>query len=92
MKFVSDIDDFESSPSWFKIFYLARVFEKKFSPACCNSGRKNSYGHPSEEVLTRLNNFGIKTLRTDIDGDIKLVSNGKDIKIITKKAYELSNF
>jgi len=46
---------------------------------------KNSYGHPSEEVLTRLNNFGIKTLRTDIDGDIKLVSDGKDIKIITKK-------
>lgn len=45
---------------------------------------KNSYGHPSEEVLTRLNNFGIKTLRTDINGSIKVVSDGKKLKIISK--------
>lgn len=44
----------------------------------------NSYGHPSEEVLTRLLNFGIKTLRTDINGDIKIVSDGKVLKIISK--------
>lgn len=44
----------------------------------------NSYGHPSEEVLTRLSNFGIKTLRTDINGDIKIVSDGKVLKIISK--------
>lgn len=44
----------------------------------------NSYGHPSEEVLTRLLNFGIKTLRTDINGDIKIVSDGKILKIISK--------
>jgi competence protein ComEC len=45
---------------------------------------KNSYGHPSEDVLTRLLNSGIKTLRTDINGDIKIVSDGKILKIITK--------
>lgn len=46
---------------------------------------KNSYGHPTEEVLTRLDNSGIKVLRNDIDGDIKIVSDGIDYKIITKK-------
>jgi len=44
----------------------------------------NSYGHPSEDVLTRLDNFGIKTLRTDINGTIKVVSDGKKLKIISK--------
>lgn len=46
---------------------------------------KNSYGHPTEEVLTRLDNSGIKVLRNDLDGDIKIVSDGIDYKIITKK-------
>lgn len=46
---------------------------------------KNSYGHPTKEVLTRLDNSGIKVLRNDIDGDIKIVSDGIDYKIITKK-------
>jgi len=46
---------------------------------------KNSYGHPTEEVLTRLNNFGIKVLRNDTNGDIKIVSDGLNYKIITSK-------
>ena len=46
---------------------------------------KNSYGHPTEEVLTRLDNSGIKVLRNDTDGDIKIISDGIDYKIITKK-------
>lgn len=46
---------------------------------------KNSYGHPTEEVLTRLNNSGIKILRNDTNGNIKIVSDGKDYKIITSK-------
>jgi competence protein ComEC len=46
---------------------------------------KNSYGHPTEEVLTRLDNFGIKVLRNDTNGDIKIVSDGLNYKIITSK-------
>lgn len=46
---------------------------------------KNSYGHPTEEVLTRLDNFGIKILRNDSNGDIKIVSDGLNYKIITSK-------
>jgi competence protein ComEC len=46
---------------------------------------KNSYGHPTEEILTRLDNFGIKVLRNDTNGDIKIVSDGLNYKIITSK-------
>ena len=42
---------------------------------------KNSYGHPTPESLQRLENFGIKVLRTDLDGDIEIVSDGKKIEI-----------
>ncbi len=43
---------------------------------------KNSYGHPTPEVLQRLGNYDIKTLRTDQSGDIKMVSDGNKIKLI----------
>lgn len=43
---------------------------------------ENDYGHPNNEVLARLNNFGIETLRTDQDGDIKIFSDGNNLKII----------
>ena len=46
---------------------------------------KNSYGHPTEEVLQRLKNFDIEILRTDKDGDIKIVSDGNKFKIKDKK-------
>ncbi len=42
---------------------------------------ENSYGHPTEELLARLNNFGIEILRTDKDGDIKFISDGNNIKV-----------
>jgi beta-lactamase superfamily II metal-dependent hydrolase len=42
---------------------------------------KNSYGHPTPEVLQRLEKFGIKVLRTDINGTIEFVSDGNNITI-----------
>lgn len=42
---------------------------------------KNSYGHPTTEVLNRLENFGIQIKRTDKDGDIKFLSDGSIIKL-----------
>lgn len=46
---------------------------------------KNSYGHPTAEVLQRLENFGIEILRTDRDGDIKVISDGKTFNIYKSK-------
>ncbi len=37
---------------------------------------KNSYGFPSEEVLQMLEEAKVRTLRTDTEGDIEVVSDG----------------
>ena len=41
-------------------------------------GKKNRYGHPVQEVLDRLADYGITIYRTDRDGDIVFASNGKN--------------
>ena len=33
---------------------------------------KNSYGHPAEELLSRINDYGAAIKRTDLDGDVKM--------------------
>jgi len=43
---------------------------------------KNTYGHPTPEVLERLDDFDIETLRTDQKGDITILSNGINLKLI----------
>lgn len=49
--------------------------------AVISVGKGNTYGHPTPETLQRLEKFGIKALRTDVDGDIKLMSDGNTINI-----------
>ncbi|MDP2741152.1 MAG: ComEC/Rec2 family competence protein [bacterium] len=49
--------------------------------AVISVGKENSYGHPTPEVLQRLEKFGIKVLRTDLDGDIEIMSDGEIIQI-----------
>lgn len=44
-------------------------------------GEGNQYGLPAETILLRLENFGIKYYRTDIDGSIKVLSDGENYKI-----------
>ena len=44
-------------------------------------GAKNRYGHPSPEVLSRLEDFGIEYYRNDINGDILLKSDGKQFLV-----------
>lgn len=45
--------------------------------AVISAGRRNRYGHPHQEVLDRLRDFGIAVLRTDTDGDVQWASDGK---------------
>ena len=48
-------------------------------------GKNNSYGHPTPEVLSLLNSYNIRTFRTDINGTIIAISDGKNINISTIK-------
>lgn len=52
--------------------------------AVISVGSKNTYGHPTPEVLQRLVKSDIKVLRTDVDGDIHFMSDGNNIN------YQLS--
>ena len=58
----------------------AEEFIKEVSPeiAIISAGQDNSYGHPHQEVLETLEKYGITILRTDKDGDIKIISDGED--------------
>ncbi len=46
-----------------------------------SAGKDNRYNHPSPEVLEVLNKYDIKVLRTDLNRDIKIISNGENINI-----------
>lgn len=47
--------------------------------AVISCGTNNSYGHPHEEVLSRLADAEVELYRTDLQGDITLTSDGEQI-------------
>lgn len=57
-------------------------FLKAVSPslAIISVGKDNSYGHPHKKTLDLLSKLKIKYLRTDINGTIKIISDGDNIK------------
>ncbi|MDP2930592.1 MAG: MBL fold metallo-hydrolase, partial [bacterium] len=60
------------------------IFLERVKPelAVIQVGKDNKYGHPDPGVLERLEKYGIRILRTDQDGDIRLFSDGKNIDIV----------
>lgn len=59
----------------------SQAFLNKVNPqyAVISVGRGNSYGHPNQETLSKLNSKGVKTFRTDVQGSIIATSNGQTI-------------
>jgi competence protein ComEC len=60
----------------------SQEFVEKVSPeiAVISVGQNNNYGHPSEQTLDVLEKYDITVLRTDLIGDIKILSDGKNLK------------
>jgi len=56
----------------------SELFLESVSPkiAVISVGRNNSYGHPYDAILQRLDKYDIKIRRTDQEGDILFLSNG----------------
>ena len=48
-------------------------------------GKGNSYGHPTEEVLSRLRDADVQVYRTDLQGDIIMSSDGENITVTTAR-------
>ncbi len=48
-------------------------------------GSKNTYGHPTDGVLSKLRDADVKVLRTDMQGDIIFTSNGSSLSFTTER-------
>ena len=51
------------------------------SYAVISVGADNKYGHPTKSVLNNLKKYGYSVYRTDKLGTIKIISDGKNIKV-----------
>lgn len=62
-------------------------FLEAISPdyAVISCGRGNSYGHPDKKALKAISKYTDEIYRTDLDGTVTIVSDGKDLTIKTEK-------
>ncbi|ADU29840.1 DNA internalization-related competence protein ComEC/Rec2 [Evansella cellulosilytica] len=60
-------------------------FIEHFQPdiAVISAGRNNRFGHPHEEVMSRLDQYNVKAFRTDLDGAVMIKIRSNKIKIET---------
>lgn len=58
-----------------------KAVSPKYAVISCGAG--NQYGHPHQEVLSRLANTGVKTYRADTDGTVIFISDGKTFTVKT---------
>jgi competence protein ComEC len=49
--------------------------------AIISVGEDNPYGHPNAELLERLANAGVRVLRTDRDGAVHILMDGKSLQV-----------
>jgi competence protein ComEC len=62
--------------------FLERV---KPEVALISCGEDNDYGHPAPETLERLRRFGVELHRTDLEGEITVLSDGNNFQVKTER-------
>ncbi len=67
------------------------IFLRQVMPsyAIISVAEDNAYGHPHEEVLSRLADAGAAVLRTDRQGSVLALSDGKAVRFIVEEGKEL---
>ncbi len=62
-------------------------FLREIAPqyAVISVGADNSYGHPTEDALSRLRDADVNVFRTDLQGDIICVSDGKGVTFTVQR-------
>ena len=53
------------------------------------SGKIISYGHPTEAGVSRLRDADVQMYRTDLQGDIIMISDGDNITVTTVKNEDI---
>ncbi len=46
-----------------------------------SAGEENPYGHPNPELLERLRESGTRIFRTDLDGAVKILTDGRSLEV-----------
>ena len=57
--------------------------------AIISVGKGNSYGHPTDNNLSRLRDADVTVYRTDLNGDIFVTSDGQSVSISSDKAANI---
>ncbi|MBE6715609.1 MAG: MBL fold metallo-hydrolase [Ruminococcaceae bacterium] len=57
--------------------------------AVISVGEGNNYGHPTEDALSRLRDADTKVYRTDLQGNIIIKSDGKNLTVDTEKNKDI---
>lgn len=62
-------------------------FLQKVAPetALISCGADNDYGHPAPKTLERLKQAGVNLYRTDLNGEITVVSDGKEYEVRSER-------
>ena len=60
--------------------------------AVISCGKNNSYGHPHDEVVSRLRDADVKLYRTDMQGDIICTSNGSTVSFSVSRNANADTF
>lgn len=68
------------------------VFLREVMPtyAVISVGEGNAYGHPTETLLSRLRDAGATLYRTDLQGTITCISDGKTLSFSTQRRCDAS--
>ncbi|MEI6306636.1 MAG: ComEC/Rec2 family competence protein, partial [Deltaproteobacteria bacterium] len=71
-------------------FSTSELFLNRVAPeiALISAGHGNNFGLPSTRIVSLLAKRGIRTYRTDIDGTVELVSDGRTWRIATPYRVE----
>lgn len=70
-----------------------KKFVEKVNPkyAVFEVGKDNSYNHPSSDVVKRFEKLGAEILRTDMNGNITIKSNGSELTVFTNFDFSTLN-
>ncbi|MBI5815409.1 MAG: DNA internalization-related competence protein ComEC/Rec2 [Nitrospinae bacterium] len=51
--------------------------------AIISAGYRNNHHHPSAKALERIKAAGMRVFRTDMDGEVRVITDGKKVRILT---------
>lgn len=71
-------------------YYWLRQVAPRY--AVISVGKGNSYGHPTETVLSRLRDADVTTYRTDLQGDIICTSDGQTVSFQVSRNPDADTF